>query len=213
MQRPNIIVIGAGMSGLGAARTLQDAGATVTVLEGRSRVGGRVWTDRSLGFPNDLGASWIHGPVPFKTTFQSPKTGSEPAPSMAVLQEMAAQAKWTQTPNPDFDPTVANKPWNPICLLAYAAGLPLVRTSFGSTTVYNSKGVPQTDQGDAYVWGGAQCWLLRDFSCNRVVECNIGVQADGVCPVEHEHVSQGDENHQPRVAEPAQLLGPLVLHL
>ena len=33
----------------------------MTVLEARDRIGGRVWTDRSLGFPVDLGASWIHG--------------------------------------------------------------------------------------------------------------------------------------------------------
>ena len=34
---------------------------TVTVLEARDRIGGRIWTDRSLGLPLDLGASWIHG--------------------------------------------------------------------------------------------------------------------------------------------------------
>jgi len=31
------------------------------VIEGRSRLGGRVWTDAALGPPLDLGASWIHG--------------------------------------------------------------------------------------------------------------------------------------------------------
>jgi monoamine oxidase len=34
----------------------------VTVLEARDRVGGRTWTDRTLGVPIDLGAAWIHGP-------------------------------------------------------------------------------------------------------------------------------------------------------
>ena len=56
-----VTVIGAGMAGLTAAKTLADRGATVTVLEARDRIGGRVWTDRSLGLPLDLGASWIHG--------------------------------------------------------------------------------------------------------------------------------------------------------
>lgn len=37
-------------------------GFRVTVLEGRDRIGGRIWTDDSLGVPIDLGASWIHGP-------------------------------------------------------------------------------------------------------------------------------------------------------
>ena len=56
-----VLVIGAGMAGLAAARTLQAAGVNVTVLEGRERIGGRVWTDRSLRSPVDMGASWIHG--------------------------------------------------------------------------------------------------------------------------------------------------------
>lgn len=58
----DVIVIGAGVSGLAAARHLADHGRTVTVLEGRDRIGGRIWTDTSWpGVPMDLGASWIHG--------------------------------------------------------------------------------------------------------------------------------------------------------
>jgi monoamine oxidase len=57
-----IIVIGAGMAGVMAARTLHDAGWDVTVLEARDRLGGRTHTDHSLGNPVDLGAAWIHGP-------------------------------------------------------------------------------------------------------------------------------------------------------
>lgn len=55
------VVIGAGMAGLGAARALTQAGWTVTVLEARNRIGGRIWTNRTLGYPVDMGASWIHG--------------------------------------------------------------------------------------------------------------------------------------------------------
>lgn len=55
------IVVGAGAAGLRAARLLRDAGVDLVVLEGRARPGGRVWTDRSLGVPIDLGAAWIHG--------------------------------------------------------------------------------------------------------------------------------------------------------
>jgi|GEM_PF-105209 len=58
----NVVVIGAGIAGLAAAQTLQAQGHSVTVLEGRERVGGRIWSDRSLGAAMDLGASWIHGP-------------------------------------------------------------------------------------------------------------------------------------------------------
>lgn len=57
-----ILVIGAGAAGISAARVLQDDGYEVIVLEARSRIGGRVWTDRSWpGAALDMGASWIHG--------------------------------------------------------------------------------------------------------------------------------------------------------
>ena len=56
-----VIVVGAGMAGLVAARLLHDSGFRVTVLEARARVGGRTWTDGSLGAPLDLGGSWVHG--------------------------------------------------------------------------------------------------------------------------------------------------------
>lgn len=59
--RGHVVVVGAGMSGLAAARRLTDAGVPVTVVEARSRIGGRTWTDTSLGLPVDLGAAWIHG--------------------------------------------------------------------------------------------------------------------------------------------------------
>ncbi len=57
----DVLVIGAGMAGLAAARTLQQAGKQVIVLEGRQRVGGRVWTAQLAGQTIDFGASWIHG--------------------------------------------------------------------------------------------------------------------------------------------------------
>ncbi|XVE86233.1 hypothetical protein DITRI_Ditri18aG0019000 [Diplodiscus trichospermus] len=58
---PSVIVIGAGMAGVAAAHALHEASFQVTVLESRDRIGGRVHTDYSFGFPVDLGASWLHG--------------------------------------------------------------------------------------------------------------------------------------------------------
>ncbi|WP_111106145.1 NAD(P)/FAD-dependent oxidoreductase [Curtobacterium sp. MCLR17_007] len=57
----DVIVVGAGVAGLAAARALVLAGQDVVVLEARDRIGGRTWTDTALGVPVDLGASWIHG--------------------------------------------------------------------------------------------------------------------------------------------------------
>lgn len=54
-----VAIIGAGMSGLGAARTLKEAGAVYTVFEAENQPGGRVRTDRIDGYVFDSGASSI----------------------------------------------------------------------------------------------------------------------------------------------------------
>jgi len=56
-----VIVVGAGISGLAAAKKLKENGFNVIVLEAQSKVGGRLKTNRSLGVAFDEGASWIHG--------------------------------------------------------------------------------------------------------------------------------------------------------
>lgn len=57
----SVLVIGAGIAGLSAARAALAAGHQVTVIEARTRIGGRVWTSRLWpDLPVDMGASWIH---------------------------------------------------------------------------------------------------------------------------------------------------------
>jgi monoamine oxidase len=58
-ERQSVVIVGAGLAGLGAALTLRDAGVDVTVLEGSSRIGGRVWTRHDLEGRPELGASQI----------------------------------------------------------------------------------------------------------------------------------------------------------
>jgi len=57
----DLVVVGAGAAGLGAARRAIELGLTVRVLEARGRIGGRAWTDTAtLGHPVDKGCHWIH---------------------------------------------------------------------------------------------------------------------------------------------------------
>jgi len=66
MPESDVIVIGAGAAGLMAAAELIEAGRSVTVLEARDRIGGRIWTRREPGVavPIELGAEFIHGHAP-----------------------------------------------------------------------------------------------------------------------------------------------------
>lgn len=64
--RTDVVIIGAGVAGLAAARQLHDAGLRVLVLEGRDRIGGRVYTQRDprSTLPIELGAEFLHGDAP-----------------------------------------------------------------------------------------------------------------------------------------------------
>lgn len=66
MNNADILIIGAGAAGLMAAGTLTNAGKKVTILEARSRCGGRIHTINQGAFFEDaeLGAEFIHGDLP-----------------------------------------------------------------------------------------------------------------------------------------------------
>lgn len=55
----DVVVIGAGASGLSAADALVAQGFTVTVLEARDRVGGRLWTKEVDGVSLEFGGQWV----------------------------------------------------------------------------------------------------------------------------------------------------------
>jgi monoamine oxidase len=55
----DVIIVGAGLSGLIAAREVQRAGLQPLILEASERVGGRILTEVDDGVPFELGAQWI----------------------------------------------------------------------------------------------------------------------------------------------------------
>ena len=63
LSKPQVCVVGAGISGLRTANLLVSAGFEVTILEARDRIGGRIQQRgiSELGCQVDVGASWIHG--------------------------------------------------------------------------------------------------------------------------------------------------------
>ena len=65
MDEVDVVVIGAGVAGLAAARRLTLAGKRVRVVEARARLGGRIETHRGLGpQPIEAGAEFMHGSAP-----------------------------------------------------------------------------------------------------------------------------------------------------
>ena len=58
---PDVVVVGAGAAGLAATRVLTDLGYRVVLIEARSRVGGRAFTETTtFGVPYDHGCRWLH---------------------------------------------------------------------------------------------------------------------------------------------------------
>ena len=63
MTETDVVIIGAGLAGLGAAATLREAGVRAVVLEASGRAGGRAWTEYPAALGGawfDMGAMWFH---------------------------------------------------------------------------------------------------------------------------------------------------------
>lgn len=90
-RRESVIVVGAGIAGLACARELVRLGYEVVVLEARARIGGRIWSDERLGFPIDMGASWVMGHEANPLTKLARAAGAELLPTdyenMAVFNK------------------------------------------------------------------------------------------------------------------------------
>lgn len=56
----DVVIVGGGAAGVGAARRLAGSGLTTLLLEADARLGGRAWTREIGGHPLDLGCGWLH---------------------------------------------------------------------------------------------------------------------------------------------------------
>jgi monoamine oxidase len=77
----DVVIIGAGVAGLTAAKRLLEQGRSVIVLEARNRIGGRAWTDTTLGLPIDRGAQWLHNAYINPMVGEARRLGIRLAPS------------------------------------------------------------------------------------------------------------------------------------
>jgi len=56
----DIIIIGAGFTGVSAARELSQKGFNILILEARDRLGGRTWFEERMGRNLEMGGTWVH---------------------------------------------------------------------------------------------------------------------------------------------------------
>ena len=85
MREADVAVVGAGLAGLSAARSLTAAGRSVVVLEARDRVGGRTLNEPVGDAPDqvvELGAQWV-GPTQHRLLALARELGIETYPTHA----------------------------------------------------------------------------------------------------------------------------------
>ena len=56
----DVIIVGGGAAGIGAARQLAAHGSSALLLAASSRLGGRAFTQDLVGYPLDLGCEGLH---------------------------------------------------------------------------------------------------------------------------------------------------------
>ncbi len=92
MRETDVVVVGAGLAGLAAARALVAAGRSVVVLEGRDRVGGRTLNERVGDGPDDvveLGGQWV-GPTQDRLLALAAELGVATYPTFAQGESLFA---------------------------------------------------------------------------------------------------------------------------
>lgn len=125
---PDVIILGAGISGLGAATLLEEQGAKVLVLEGRQRVGGRILTllDQpgvpEMGF-NSMGAGYGRGMDMAKRAGVdlydvAPRYMKDPRQQLVLGDTSLTREEWAASPNNPFPAALKTMmPWEVVPVL------------------------------------------------------------------------------------------------
>jgi len=119
---PDVLVIGAGLSGLEAALLLEEQGVKVQVIEGRRRIGGRVYTllDRP-GYPEFGGNSFAQGygrvldrvrGLGLPLWDMTPRRVKYPGMELAIQGSLLTRAQWAKSPANPFGNDARDRfPW------------------------------------------------------------------------------------------------------
>jgi monoamine oxidase len=166
VSRYDTIVVGAGVSGLTAARLLVGAGQRVLVLEARDRIGGRTWTDRTDGRITDLGASWIHG------IDDSPLAETARAFGMPTMEFTVGAYQPDSRPIAYYDP--AGRRLGDEAVRAFAADLHLFDEALARTVAASTPGSSYADVVEQTLtqqgWDVDRAERVREYLRHRTEE-------------------------------------------
>lgn len=185
----DVIVVGAGVAGLAAARALVLAGQDVVVLEARDRIGGRTWTDAALGVPVDLGASWIHG------VDGNPLWELASAFGMDTVEFTVGSFQFDGRPIAWHDPAGARVA--DAAAASFVDDLRTVDRLLDGAVATAAPGVTYADAGETVLsslgWSGDRAARVREYLAHRSEDlCGAPVADLDAHGLEEEHVA-GDE--------------------
>lgn len=109
--KTDVIVVGAGLAGLTAARKLHEAGVSFVVLEARDRVGGKTLTKKVRGGVIELGAAWVNEHTQHRIAELVRESGSDfvtqYAEGQTILYANGERKTWDMANTPPEDDKLA----------------------------------------------------------------------------------------------------------